>query len=62
MNFKSNKLRDAVIVALVASAATGGTAYAQETTGTTTDQPGTDQRGDQRGFGAAADREQDARR
>ena len=37
MNFKSNKLRDAVIVALVASAATGGTAYAQETTGTTTD-------------------------
>ena len=35
MNFKSNKLRDAVIVALVATAATGGTAYAQEASGTT---------------------------
>jgi iron complex outermembrane receptor protein len=35
MNFKSNKLRDAVIVALVASAAAGGTAQAQEATGAT---------------------------
>ena len=35
MNFTSNKLRDAVIVALVASAAAGGTAQAQEATGAT---------------------------
>lgn len=37
-------------------------AVADLATGTTTEQSGTDQRGDQRGFGAAADREQDGRR
>ncbi|WP_312237527.1 TonB-dependent receptor [Stenotrophomonas sp.] len=35
MNFTSNKLRDAVVVALVASAAAGGTAQAQEAAGAT---------------------------